>query len=138
LRGAIDDGALDAHGAGAAVEHQQVVAEFCMHMRRRGGADAAEAVGRRRRQPALPAFENRQHGLGDGMGGAAQADGVLPPAQASATPGLRGRIKVSGPGQKAAASLRAVSGTSDAQCPRSAARWICTITGWSAGRSLAA
>ncbi len=77
LRGAIDDGALDAHGAGAAVEHQQVVAEFCMHMRRRGGADAAEAVGRRRRQPALPAFENRQHGLGDGMGGAAQTDGVL-------------------------------------------------------------
>ncbi len=45
---AVDDGRLDADLAGAAVEHQQVVAELVATCAARGRADAAEAVGARR------------------------------------------------------------------------------------------
>ena len=61
-----------------------------------------------------------------------------PPVTASSTCAARGTISVSGPGQNASASARAPAGTERAQCPRSATLPMCTITGWSAGRPLAA
>ena len=66
-----------------------------------------------------------------------------PPAATAATSGRRGRISVSGPGQKAAISATAKSGTLCAsgataarQSPASAGG-MCTISGWSLGLPLA-
>ena len=61
-----------------------------------------------------------------------------PPVIASITAGWRLRISVRGPGQKASARRCALSGMSIAQRESCAAcgRW--TISGWSAGRPLAA
>ncbi len=61
-----------------------------------------------------------------------------PPAAASAMPGRRGRISVNGPGQKASISRPAKAGTSAAK--RATPAWLATwtISGWSAGRPLAA
>ena len=65
-----------------------------------------------------------------------------PPAAAAPTPGLRGKIRVSGPGQKADMSCWAKGGTCPQKCatpdmpPSNAA--TCTMSGWSAGRPLAA
>ena len=61
-----------------------------------------------------------------------------PPVTTSSARGLRLSTSVSGPGQKAAASARAESGTSRAQSSIALASATCTITGWSAGRPFAA
>ena len=57
---------------------------------------------------------------------------------APATPSRRGRINVSGPGQKAPISAWAKAGTSRANCATAGAPGTCTIRGWSAGRPFAA
>ena len=61
-----------------------------------------------------------------------------PPVAAVATPGRRGRMSVSGPGQKASTSFCAKSGTWLAKCAMPSALATCTISGWSLGRPLAA
>ena len=60
-----------------------------------------------------------------------------PPVAALATPGRRGRMSVSGPGQKASTSFCAKPGTSLAKCAMPSALATCTIRGWSLGRPLA-
>ena len=82
----IDDGAFDADRAVAAVEHfRHGVAELGAHVRGRGRADVAEAVGRRRRQATA---EFAQQGQGHRVVGAAQADGVLAAGHHVGYPGL--------------------------------------------------
>ena len=61
-----------------------------------------------------------------------------PPVTKSPTCAARGSTSVSGPGQNAAASRRAPSGTPRAQWSIAAAVATWTMTGWSAGRPLAA
>ena len=73
---AVDDGRFDAHAARAAVQHQQLVAELLRHVLCRGGADAAEAVGAGRGQPAHAARGcRRQQRVRHRVRRAAQADG---------------------------------------------------------------
>ena len=60
-----------------------------------------------------------------------------PPAAAPATPARRGKIRVSGPGQKACIKAWAKAGISLAKCAAAAASSTCTISGCSAGRPLA-
>ena len=62
---------------------------------------------------------------------------ACPPAAASATPAWRGRMSVSGPGQKASTSFCAKPGTLLAKCAMPAALATCTMSGWSLGRPLA-
>jgi hypothetical protein len=76
---AVDDGRLDAHVAGTAVDHQQAVAELVAHVLRGGRADAAEAVGAGARQAGHAQLgAGLQQRLRHRVRGAAQADGVLP------------------------------------------------------------
>lgn len=75
LGGHVDDGRFDADFAGPAVQHQRHrIAELVGHVSRGGRTDPAEAIGRRRRQPAA---EGGQHGLRGRMRGAAQAHRIL-------------------------------------------------------------
>jgi hypothetical protein len=61
-----------------------------------------------------------------------------PPETASGIEAARLRMRVSGPGQKAAISLAASGGSGSAHRAGSAPAARCTMTGWSAGRPLAA
>ena len=63
---------------------------------------------------------------------------ACPPAASSATPSRRARMSVSGPGQKAAISRCARSGTCRAKCPAASLPATCTMRGWLAGRPLTA
>ena len=104
LARAVDDGRLDADVAGAAVEHHQRGTELLQHVRGRGRADAAEAVGARRRHAGHAQRGRRaQQGQRHRVRRQPQADARparRPPR--AATPGRRGTITVSGPGQNAA------------------------------------
>ncbi|CAM5732937.1 hypothetical protein STENM223S_00076 [Streptomyces tendae] len=73
LAGGVDDGRLDADLAGAAVQHEvNGSTQLGTDVVRRGGADRAETVGRRRRDTAA---EGRQQREGDGMVGYANGHG---------------------------------------------------------------
>ena len=75
---AVHDGRFNAYRASAAVQHQHVCEFFC-HVRRRGGADAPEAVGAGRGQPMHAARRaGRQQALRHGVRGAAQANAGVP------------------------------------------------------------
>ena len=128
-------------------------------------ADVASARGDRERQQALIALAV-QHAprdiaarawaaqialeRGDAAAAVAHYDRILrvaPRAQAevfpvlaglAATPGARGTITVSGPGQKACTSRSAAGGIPAAKAAACSAPATCTISGWSAGRPLAA
>ena len=63
---------------------------------------------------------------------------VWPAADAVPMPERRGTITVSGPGQNASASFCAAAGHSLANARAAATSPTCTISGWSAGRPLAA
>ncbi len=61
-----------------------------------------------------------------------------PPAAAAAMPGARGTITVSGPGQKRSISRSAKGGMAAAKARAAAMPVTWTMSGWSAGRPLAA
>ena len=63
---------------------------------------------------------------------------VWPAADAVPLPERRGTITVKGPGQNASASACAQAGHSAANARAAATSLTCTISGWSAGRPLAA
>ena len=71
---AIDDGGFDADRARPAVEYQQVLAEFFLHVQGSGRADTAKAVGAGAGQAGAAGL---QQGQRHRVRGAAQADGVL-------------------------------------------------------------
>ena len=113
-----------------------VLAQVLAHMRRGRGTDAAEvgwpkAQRCRRRIRAAAACAT-------GCEGTRRPTLSWPPVTKSFAFAERLRISVSGPGQKRSASLRAAGGISRAQAKAASAEAKCTITGWSAGRRLAA
>jgi hypothetical protein len=61
--------------------------------------------------PATPVLQALRKASATGCEGQRRPIESWPPAAAAATPGLRGRITVSGPGQKALISLAAKGGT---------------------------
>ena len=87
---------------------------------------------------AMPPPKAARRSRATGCAGTRSPTLSWPPVTRSDTRAARGRISVSGPGQNAAASRRAPSGTARAQSAAApaSARW--TMTGWSAGRPLAA
>ena len=89
--------------------------------------------------PVPPAAANaRSNACATGCDGTRRPTLSCPPVTTSAARAVRGRISVSGPGQNASARRCAPAGTARAQCESSAASARCTMTGWSAGRPLAA
>ena len=107
-----DDRAFDADRARAAIEnHRDRVAEIVGDVLRRRRRNVAEAVGRRRRDAVPPAANAASKRCATGCDGTRRPTLSWPPVTTSATCAARGRISVSGPGQNAAASLRAPSGT---------------------------
>ena len=97
--------------------------------------NAPEAIGRWRRDSAA---EFARSARATGCEGTRMPTLSCPPVTTSATLGARGRISVSGPGQNAAASLRAPSGTERVHFASCAVSYKWTMTGWSAGRPFAA
>ena len=89
--------------------------------------------------PVPPAASNaRSSARATGCDGTRSPTRSCPPVTTSAACGVRGRISVIGPGQNASASRHAPGGTSRAHREICAASATCTMTGWSAGRPLAA
>ncbi len=104
--GQVQHGRFHADRARPAIHHRgDAPAQPVQHVVRRGGGDAARAVGRRRRDRAA---DRRSRASATGCAGTRTAS-VSSPAPASSATGQvtrRGSTMVSGPGQNAAASAR--------------------------------
>src|SRR3954465_10236841 len=87
---------------------------------------------------AIPPPNARNNRCAIGCEGTRTPTVSCPPVTRSLTWAARLNTMVSGPGQNFSASAHAPRGTSAAQYFRSLASATCTITGWSAGRPLAA
>ncbi len=114
---AVDDGRLDAHRAGAAVEHQQRRRRTPRPRGRRGvGLMRPKRLALGAATPATPSSRAaRSRAWATGCAGQRRPMLSCPPAAAAATPGARGTITVSGPGQKASIRRCATGGTAAAK-----------------------
>jgi hypothetical protein len=83
---------------------------------------------------ATPPSKARSRAWATGCAGTRRPTVSCPPVTSSGTLAARGRIRVSGPGQKASASASAASGQSPAQREAVTASATWTISGWSEGR----
>ena len=87
---------------------------------------------------AMPSPKASSSARATGCDGTRRPTLSWPPVTMSGTLRARGRISVSGPGQNAAASAIAPSGTARAHSASRVVSYRCTMTGWSAGRPFAA
>jgi hypothetical protein len=102
----------------------------------RGRADMPKALGAA--MPPCPPLNARSKAMATGCEGQRKPMLSCPPATASGMAGLRFKIMVRGPGQKARASCAASGGMSIAQRSSAASGEMWTIRGWPAGLPFAA